>query len=229
MQENRSEPVARTTRRPQKNLILWLLFLGIMLSFCGNIYQDQRAEALARNIASVRQDTQKQISELREAQTALLEQDLLRLDQLTGQVQKTSEDILHESTLAADRTKAELARTVEQRHQEMIRALSDIRSDVRATINVKQNQGPNNIQDANAQPERPAVETPVAIRTLVSNSNQPVLTPADTDAREAAQPPETGKKKQFWSKLNPFRKKAAPAASSTSQSTSTSASSSTSQ
>jgi hypothetical protein len=222
MQENRSEPVARTTRRPQKNLILWLLFLGIMLSFCGNIYQDQRAEALARNIASVRQDTQKQIAELREAQTALLEQDLLRLDQLTGQVQKTSEDILQQSTLAADRTKAELARTVEQRHQEMIRALSDIRSDVRATINVKQNQGPNNIQDASAQPERPAVETPVAIRTLVSNSNQSVLTPVDTDAREAAQPPETGKKKQFWSKLNPFRKKAAPAASSTSASSSTS-------
>ena len=222
MQENRSEPVARTTRRPQKNLILWLLFLGIMLSFCGNIYQDQRAEALARNIASVRQDTQKQIAELRAAQTALLEQDLLRLDQLTGQVQKTSEDILQQSTLAADRTKAELARTVEQRHQEMIRALSDIRSDVRATINVKQNQGPNNIQDASVQPERPAVEAPVAIRTLVSNSNQSKLTPVDTDAREATQPPETGKKKQFWSKLNPFRKKQAQAASSTSPSSSTS-------
>ena len=156
MQQDRLEPLARAPRRPQKNLILWLLFLGIMLSFCGNIYQDQRAEALARNIASVRQDTQKQIAELRESQTALLEQDLLRLDQLTGQVQKTSEDILQQSTLAADRTKAELARTVEQRHQEMIRALSDIRSDVRATINVKQNQGPNNIQDASAPPERPA-------------------------------------------------------------------------
>jgi hypothetical protein len=229
MQEDRSGTVGRAPRRPQKNLILWLLFLGIMLSFCGNIYQDQRAEALARNIASVRQDTQKQIAELREAQTALLEQDLLRLDQLTGQVQKTSEDILQQSTLAADRTKAELARTVEQRHQEMIRALSDIRSDVRATISVKQNQGPNNIQDASAQPERPAVEAPVAIRTLVSNSNPSTLTPVDTDAREATQPPETGKKKQFWSKLNPFRKKQAQAASSTSPSSRTSASSSTSQ
>jgi hypothetical protein len=229
MQHDRLEPLARAPRRPQKNLILWLLFLGIMLSFCGNIYQDQRAEALSRNIASVRQDTQKQIAELRESQTALLEQDLLRLDQLTGQVQKTSEDILQQSTLAADRTKAELARTVEQRHQEMIRALSDIRSDVRATINVKQNQGPHDIQDASAQPERPAVETPVAIRTLVSNSNQSALTPVDTDAREAAQPPETGKKKQFWSKLNPFRKKQATAASSTSQSSSSSPSSSTSQ
>ncbi len=222
MQEDRSGTVGRAPRRPQKNLILWLLFLGIMLSFCGNIYQDQKAETLAQNIASVRQDTQKQIAELREAQTALLEQDLLRLDQLTGQVQKTSEDILQQSTLAADRTKAELARTVEQRHQEMIRALSDIRSDVRATISVKQNQGPNNIQDASVQPERPAVEAPVAIRTLVSNSNQSTLTPVDTDAREATQPPETGKKKQFWSKLNPFRKKQAQAASSTSPSSSTS-------
>jgi len=150
MQEKRLEPAARAARVPQKTLILWLLFLGVVLSFCGNIYQDLRAEALARNIASVRQDTQKQIAELRAAQTASLEQDLLRLDQLTGQVQKTSEDLLRQSTLAADRTKAELAKTVEQRHQEMIRALSDIRSDLRATVTAKQNQSPRDIQEASA-------------------------------------------------------------------------------
>ena len=51
MQEKRLEPAARAARVPQKTLILWLLFLGVVLSFCGNIYQDLRAEALARNIA----------------------------------------------------------------------------------------------------------------------------------------------------------------------------------
>jgi hypothetical protein len=223
MEENRLEPAARASRVPQKTLILWLLFLGVVLSFCGNIYQDQRAEALARNIAAVRQDTQTQIAALREAQTASLEQDLLRLDQLTGQVQKTSEDILHQSTLAADRTKAELARTVEQRHQEMIRALSDIRSDLRATVAARQSQGPRDIQDASSQPERPTSEAAVANRTLVSNSSdQSALTPADTEAGEPAQAPETSKKRQFWSKLNPFKKKQATAASGTSQSSSTS-------
>ena len=110
-------------RVPNQTLILWLLLLGIALLFGGGVYQDQRANGLARNLASVRQDTQKQIAELRAAQTASLEQDLLRLDQLTAQVQTTSGDILRQSTLAADRTKAELASTVEQRHQEMIRAL----------------------------------------------------------------------------------------------------------
>lgn len=221
MQENRLEPPAHASRGPQKTLILWLLFLGIVLSLCGNVYQDLRAEALARNIASVRQDAQKQIGELREAQTASLEQDLLRLDQLTSQLQKTNEDVLRQSALAADRTKAELARTVEQRHQEMIRALSDIRSDLRANISARQYQGPRDVQDASAQPERPAVEAPVAIRTLVSNaSNQSALAPADTEAGESAQPPGTAKKRQFWSKLNPFRKKPATAAGSTSQSTS---------
>jgi hypothetical protein len=230
MQENRLGPPAHASRGPQKTLILWLLFLGVVLSFCGNIYQDMRAEALARDIASVRLDTQKQIVQLREAQTASLEQDLLRLDQLTGQLQKTNDDVLRESALAADRTKAELARTVEQRHQEMIRALSDIRSDLRANVNARQNQSPRDVQDASAQPERPAVETPVAIRTLVSNSsNQSALAPTDTETGEPAQPAGAGKKKQFWSKLNPFRKKPATAASSTSQSTSTSQTSSTSQ
>ncbi len=223
MQEDRLEPAARAPREPQKTLILWLLLLGIVLSFAGNIYQDQRAAALARNIAAVRQDTQKQIAELREAQTASLEQDLLRLDQLTGQLQKTSEDILHQSTLAADRTKAELARTVEQRHQEMIRALSDIRSDLRATITAKQSQGPRDIQDASSQPEHPTGEASIVSRTSVSNSsNQPEVTPAVTDAGEPAQSPEASKKKQFWSKLNPFKKKQATAASSASQSSSAS-------
>src|SRR5665213_384685 len=224
MQEDRLEPAARAPRVPQKNMILWLLFLGIVLSFCGNIYQDQRAAALARNIASVRQDTQKQIAALRDAQTASLEQDLLRLDQLNGQLQKTSEDILHQSTLAADRTKAELARTVEQRHQEMIRALSDIRSDLRATVTAaRQSPGPRDIQGASTQPERPAAEAAVVSRTLVSSSSdQSALTPAGTEAGEPAQPPETSKKRQFWSKLNPFKKKQATTASGTSQSSSAS-------
>jgi hypothetical protein len=222
MHENRLGPPAHASRGPQKTLILWLLFLGVVLSFCGNIYQDMRAQALAREIAIIRLDTQKQIGELRQAQTASLEQDLLRLDQLTEQLQKTNDDVLRESALAADRTKAELARTVEQRHQEMIRALSDIRSDLRANVNARQNQGPSDFKDANAQPERPVVETPVAIRTLVSNSSsQPALTPADTSG-EPAQPPGAGKKKQFWSKLNPFKKKPATAATSTSQTTSAS-------
>jgi hypothetical protein len=229
MQEKRLEAPAHAARGPQKTLILWLLVLGVVLSLCGNVYQDLRAEALARNVASVRQDTQKQIGELREAQTASLEQDLLRLDQLTGQLQKTNEDVLRQSELAADRTKAELARTVEQRHQEMIRALSDIRSDLRANISARQSQSPRDVQDASVPPERPAVEAPVAIRTLVSNSSQPALAPADTEAGESAQPAGTAKKRQFWSKLNPFRKKPATAGSVTSQSSSTSPSSSASQ
>jgi hypothetical protein len=227
MQENRLEPPAHASRGSQKPLILWILFLGIALSFCGNIYQDLRAEALARDVASVRQETQKQIGELREAQTASLEQDLLRLDQLNGQVQKTNEDALRQSTLAADRTKAELARTVEQRHQEMIRALSDLRSDLRANIGARQSQSPHDVQDANAQPERPVVEAPVAIRTLVSDSSQPALAPADTEAGEPTQPPVTAKKRPFWSRLNPFKKKPATDAGSASQSSSSSQPSST--
>jgi hypothetical protein len=149
-----------------------------------------------------------------------LEQDLLRLDQLTSQLQKTSEDVLQQSTLAADRTKAELARTVEQRHQEMIRALSDIRSDLRATIADKQSAAPRNIQEASSQPERPAREAAVASGTLVSNSsNRSALTPTPTavETGDPGQPQEPSKKKQFWSKLNPFKKKPATPASSASQ------------
>ena len=215
MQENRSEPAARTAGVPHQSLILWLLFLGVALSFGGNVYQDLRANALEKNLASVRQETQKQIADLREAQTASLEQDLLRLDQLTGQVQKTNEDILRQSTMAADRTKAELARTVEQRHQEMIRALSDIRSDLRTNTNAKQSPGPRDIQEASSQPEQPSGEVAAAAgRSTVSNtSHQTALLPSDTEAVEQDQPQEPNGKKRFWSKLNPFsRNKKKPAA-----------------
>jgi F0F1-type ATP synthase membrane subunit b/b' len=214
MPEDRSVPTARASRVSQQTLILCFLFFGIVILFVRNIYLDQRADALAKNIASVRQDTQKQIAELRAAQTASLEQDLLRLDQLTSQVQKANEDMLRQSTLAADKTKAELAKTVEQRHQEMLRALSDIRLDLRATISAKPSPGPRDGQDATSQLDRPVTEVPLASRLVSNFSAAPALLPSEQE-----QPVETsGKKKQFWSKLNPFsrikKKPATPANSS---------------
>jgi hypothetical protein len=211
MPEDRPETAARVPRVPNQTLILWLLFLGIVISFARNMYEDQRADVLSRNIASVRQDTQKQISELREAQTASLEHDLLRLDQLNAQLQATSEDILRQSTMAADRTKAELARTVEQRHQEMIRALSDIRSDLRANISVKQGQ-----VASSELPERPAVD----VAAVSSFSDQPAPVPAEVRIVEQDQGHPATSKKGFWSKLNPFgriKKKPATPDSSTTQ------------
>jgi hypothetical protein len=195
MPVDRPETAARVSRVPNQTLILCLLFLGIVISFARNTYQDQRADVLSRNIASVRQDAQKQITELREAQTASLEQDLLRLDQLTAQLQATSEDILRQSTMAADRTKAELARTVEQRHQEMIRALSDIRSDLRANINVKQGQ-----VASSELPERPAVD----VAAVSSFSDRPAPAPPEIRIVEPDPAPQATSKKGFWSKLNPF-------------------------
>ncbi len=208
MPVDRPETAARVPRVPNQTLILWLLFLGIVISFARNIYQDERADVLSRNIASVRQDAQKQITELREAQTASLEQDLLRLDQLNAQVQATSEDVLRQSTMAADRTKAELARTVEQRHQEMIRALSDIRSDLRASINAKQSQ-----VASSEPPERPAVD----VSAVSSSPDQPAPAPAEIRIVEPDPDRQATSKKGFWSKLNPFgRIKKKPAAPDTS-------------
>ena len=85
----------KTVRPPQmspQTLALWALFLGFLVSLFANIRQDQKTERLALDLATLRQENQKQITVLRDAQSASLEQDLLRLDQLTTQVQKTSED-----------------------------------------------------------------------------------------------------------------------------------------
>src|SRR5579863_4510607 len=100
---------ARKTNRPPQmspqTLALWALFLGLLVSLSTNIRQDQKTQRLAQDLATLRQDNQKQIAALRDAQSASLEQDLLRLDQLTTQVQKTSEDEVQQAASLATRTR----------------------------------------------------------------------------------------------------------------------------
>jgi hypothetical protein len=196
--------VARPPRMRPYTLVVWFLFLGLLVSLAANIREDRKMNALAGDMATLRAENQKQVAVARDAQSASLEQDLLRLDQLTTQVQKTSQDELQEATTLANRTRAELAKTVEQRHQEMIMAISDLRADLRSEVNAKASQL-NQVQ----KPDRDAPQT-------VSGSDFPAATAAgrpaisvatlvaDETDREQERSPPAAQKKTFWSKLNPF-------------------------
>ncbi len=202
MPEDQAGKAARSSRLRPQICILWFLSLGLLVSLAANIRQDRKTNALAMDLATLRQDSHKQMAALREAQSALLEQDLLRLDQLTTQFQKSSEDELRQAASLASRTRAELAKTVEQRHQEMITAISDLRMDLRSEANARENER-NEVQKLDAEVTR---------NNRVADASAATAPPATPPARlvseeknsdeQASQPP--AQKKGFWSRLNPF-------------------------
>lgn len=193
--------------RPAKvrfNTVSVWLFIGLIASFTANFLQNRKTDALAVDLAALRHDSEKQIADLRQGQSGLLEQDLLRLDQLTTQLQKSDEKEQQQATALANRMRADLARTVEQRHQEMITAISDLRADLRVAENLKSATA-NKFQksdDGDAESEKgpassPAATPPAPPAKLVSDTTHeepPVASPA------------SAKKKGFWSKLNPFNR-----------------------
>jgi hypothetical protein len=204
MPEDKAGKAVRRPRIRPHTLVLWFLFLGLLVALSANIRLQRRTDALAQDLATLRQESQKQVATLRDAQSASLEQDLLRLDQLTTQLQKTSEDELQEAASLASRTRAELTKTVEQRHQEMITAISDLRADLRSTTNARASQlNPPQKPDRDAAP-RPSGASDLSPATTAVNSPAPPATLVSADKDRDDSSPSQSPKKGFWSKLNPF-------------------------
>lgn len=202
--EHSSKPV-RPARVRSITVGLWLL-VGLVVSFTANFLQSRKTDELALDLAALRHDSEKQIADLRQAQSALLEQDLLHLDQLTTQLQKSDAEEQKQATASASKIRAELAKTVEQRHQEMITAISDLRADLRATENLK-SAAVNKLQksdDGDVQSGKGLSFSSSAAATAVA---PPAKLVSDTsDEEPLAASPASVKKKGFWSKLNPFNR-----------------------
>jgi hypothetical protein len=190
------------------DLVLWLAFFGMVISLSRNVYQDRKLGQLESDFAGLRQQSQKQIGELRDAQSASLEQDLLRLDQLSTQLTKTNEDVLRQATSLANRNKSDLIKTVEQRHQEMISAISDLRADLRSDTNAKLNQpAPAPKLRLNQEPQHPATEVVLANSTPAPPATASPVSLASSAVHDDESPAPSPKKKKFWSRLNPFSRK----------------------
>ena len=207
MPEEQLPKAARLARARPHTLILWLLFLGLVVSLGANIRQDLHIESLAVDLATLRQESQRQIAALRDAQSTTLEQDLLRLDQLTTQLQTANEDDRKQVAATAIKMRSELASTVEQRHQEMIAAISDLRADLRSAANPKTSQT-NELEKPHT--EAPWVGDQVSPPATNGIDNAALLAASVSDRKlseeqtseQSSQP--TAPKKRFWNKLNPF-------------------------
>jgi hypothetical protein len=200
MPEDQAGKAARSSRLRPHIWILWFLSLGLLVSLAENIRQDRKTNALAMDLATLRQDSQKQLAALREAQSGLLEQDLLRLDQVTTQFQKSSADELHQAASLASRTRAELAKTVEQRHQEMITAISDLRMDLRSEARARENQL-NDVQKLDAEATH---VSSVADSSAANPATPPARLVSEEKNSDEQVSQASAQKKGFWSRLNPF-------------------------
>lgn len=181
-------------------LTLVLLSVGLIVLLAANVRQDRKAGRLEQDLASFREQTQKQIAELREAESAVLEHDLMRIEDLNTQLQN-SQDELQQATKIANQRRAALGRIVEQRHQEMITAISDLRADLRTEVDAKAS------HSVSAPSLKPGVlDANAAIRV---SSQLQADAPADpvskviseNDSEATYDPPQ---KRGFWSRLNPF-------------------------
>jgi hypothetical protein len=193
------DQAAKTVRFPQirpYTSVLWVLFLGLVVAFATITTQDRKISGLTQDLAALRQENQRQMADLRAAQAASLEQDLLRLDQLTAQVERTSADEAQQAASLANQTRSDLARTVEQRHQEMITAIKDLRADLRSEAGSRANQLRQTPPDRSAHSVT-ALDSPPPVSTAPVSEN---ILPSE----QSAPPP--FQKKGFWSKLNPFAK-----------------------
>jgi hypothetical protein len=206
MAENRVEKAVGLSSPRLYNLVLWLAFFGMVIGLSRIVFEEQKIDQLQHDLHLLSLQSQQEITDLRNAQSASLEQDLLRLDQLSTQLTKTNQDVLNQAKTLANGTKSDLSKTVEQRHQEMIRAISDVRSDIRPGTNANAAAPAREAPIASAEVEAGSgeVDTPHSSATNRSSSSATV---ASSDAHEDPPAAARPKKKRFWEKLNPFGRK----------------------
>src|ERR1700730_3421722 len=131
MAENDSNSSGKRIRPRSYSMVVPLLFLGMLLALAGNVYQFLRAERFEHYVELMQKSTQRQVTDVKEAMSGVLEQNLLRYDELSKQLQGVTATTLEQARSEVKRSRTELARTIARRHQEVVTQLSDLRSDLR--------------------------------------------------------------------------------------------------
>src|ERR1700676_3892794 len=159
MTENDSKSA---TNRPRSySLVMPLLFAGMLFALAGNVYQALKAARFEHHVDLMQKSTQRQIADVKEAVSGVLEQNLLRYDELNKQLQSVSATAVEQTKAEVKqaeaevkRSRSELAKTVEQRHQEVVTQLSDLRSDLREDTASKLSQISSNLERTGSQLQR---------------------------------------------------------------------------
>lgn len=208
MAENDSNSSKKGARPHSYSMAVPLLFLGMLLALAGNVYQFLRAERFEHDVELMQKSTQRQIADVKEAVSGVLEQNLLRYDELSKQLQGVTATTLEQAKSEVKRSRSELAKTMERRHQEVVTQLSDLRSDLREDTTSKLGQISSDLEKTGSELRRVASNLEGESGRITSNNSleptpAPAVAHAEPPAHEQLAP--APRKKQFWSKLNPFK------------------------
>jgi hypothetical protein len=127
MAENDSNSSKKRARPRSYSMVVPLLFLGMLSALAGNVYQFLKAERFEHDVDLMQKSTQRQIADVKEAVSGVLEQNLLRYDELSKQLQGVTATTLDQARYEVKRSRSELARTIDRRHQEVVTQLSDFK------------------------------------------------------------------------------------------------------
>jgi hypothetical protein len=109
--------------------VVSVLFLGLAVAIGGNIYESMSRDRLASDFARVQIATQQQLAKLNDTTKAAVLEALQRFDALQSQVEGAGDVNLRQVRSELKRTNTQLADGVEQKRQQLMGQLSDLRVD----------------------------------------------------------------------------------------------------
>ncbi len=200
MSTNESVKTIIVRGQPWHAVASWLLLPTLVLPL---FIRQQRLE---HDLDLGRRSTERQIEDVRKAVSGVLQQDLLRYDELNKRLQAVSTTAIEQAKSDVKRNRSELATTF-ARKQDVTTQLSDLRSELKQDTAFNLTQLSSDLQETNSDLKRVVSKLDITNAKVESNSEQleqGSLAAAPTARPEHEQVPP--KRKRFWSKLNPFSK-----------------------
>ena len=109
--------------------VIWVLFLGLAIAIGGNIYESMCRDRLESDLASARIATQQQMTKLNDTTKGALLEAQQRFDALESQAQGAADTNLRQVRSELKKTNTQLVDGVEQKRQQLMSQLADLRVD----------------------------------------------------------------------------------------------------
>jgi F0F1-type ATP synthase membrane subunit b/b' len=101
----------------------------LAVALAGNVYQFVRGEHLARDLALVQVNMQRQMAKLNDTTSSALSQTQQRFDLLESELETATNTTLRQLRSELKKSDAQLAQSVEQKRQQLVSQMSDLQVD----------------------------------------------------------------------------------------------------
>jgi hypothetical protein len=162
--------------------VVSVLFLGVAIAIGGNIYESMCRDRLERDLARSQVTTQQQVAKLSDTTRGALLESQQRFDAIESQVEGAADLNLRQVRSELKKTNSQLVDGVEQKRQQLMSQLSDMRVDTSArlesvsdnldntTADVKRVEG--NLENTAADVKRVAGDLNAVSGTVATNSKE---------------------------------------------------------